>query len=129
MKEKMKLYAYFSLAIAETFTLFWFSLLPSVTFVSTGGLRPGDIEHLAAYLVYGFLWTGFFRFFARITKRRVPGILLLVIPLLIGSAVGATCETLQLFVPGRVADPIDWAIDTLGAFCGAFAASKLKNLF
>lgn len=56
-------------------------------------------------------------------------LLLIAIPVIIGSAVGASCEALQLTVPSRVADPVDWIIDTIGALCGALAASKLKNLF
>lgn len=59
MNEKTKLCIFLFPAIAETIALFWFSMLPSASFINSGGLRLGDIEHFAAYLVYGFLWAGF----------------------------------------------------------------------
>lgn len=36
------------------------------------------------------------------------------------SAYGVTDEIHQLFVPGRMCDPADWATDTCGAALGAF---------
>lgn len=35
------------------------------------------------------------------------------------SVYGVTDELHQLFVPGRMADPLDWVVDTLGAIVGA----------
>lgn len=41
----------------------------------------------------------------------------------LASAYGITDELHQLFVPGRVADPVDWVVDTLGAITGALLIS------
>jgi VanZ family protein len=41
----------------------------------------------------------------------------------LASLYGATDEFHQAFVPGRTADVLDWAADTLGAALGAFAAT------
>ncbi len=38
------------------------------------------------------------------------------------SAYGVTDEIHQIFVPGRVCDPTDWVVDTLGAMLGAWIA-------
>lgn len=126
MKDKTKAFIFLTLALAETLALVWFSLQPSAAFVpSAGFLRLGDLEHLAAYAVYGFMWSAFF-----ITYKKRPGIAMtILLPLAIGSAIGALCETLQFFVPTRVADPLDWTIDTMGSLCGAAAAVRAKNLF
>ncbi|MCX6817914.1 MAG: VanZ family protein [Candidatus Aenigmarchaeota archaeon] len=126
MKDKTKAFIFLSLAIAETLVLVWFSLQPSAAFVpSAGFLRSGDLEHLVAYVVYGFMWSAFF-----LTYKKRPGVAMtILLSLAIGSAIGALCETLQLFVPTRVADPLDWAIDSLGSLCGAAAAVKARNLF
>ena len=132
MKTGRKFYIYFLFALAETLALVWFSLLQSAGFVQTGGfLRLGDLEHFLAYAVYGFLWQRVFlnRHIATKGSRGPALIFGIFLPLAIGSLVGAFCETMQFFVPTRVADPMDWAVDTLGSFCGAAAASKLRNLF
>ena len=126
MKQRTLACIFISLAIAETLALVWLSLQPSADFLPrVGFLRLGDLEHLAAYVVYGFMWSAFF-----LTHKKRPGVAMtILISLAIGSAVGALCETLQFFVPTRVADPFDWAIDSLGSLCGAAAAVKAKNLF
>lgn len=131
MKADKKFYVYLSLAIAETIVLLWFSFIPSISFVPSGGfLRLGDLEHFVAYSVYGFLWSGGFAVFNKIRKKEKNRILFsLVLPLAIGSLVGALCETIQFFVPTRTADMFDWSADTLGSFFGAAIASKFKNLF
>lgn len=41
------------------------------------------------------------------------------------SIYGITDEMHQLFVPGRVADPVDWVVDTLGAVFGALLVAWL----
>lgn len=43
---------------------------------------------------------------------------------LVASLYGVTDEIHQLFVPGRFCDPVDWAVDTMGAFVGALACRK-----
>ncbi|MFH1237531.1 MAG: VanZ family protein [Candidatus Aenigmatarchaeota archaeon] len=126
MKNTIKALIFLSLALAETLALIWFSLQPSAAFVpGVGFLRLGDLEHLAAYAVYGFMWSAFL-----LTYKKKPGVAMaILLSLAIGSAIGALCETLQFFVPTRVADPLDWAIDSAGSLCGAAAAVKAKNLF
>lgn len=37
----------------------------------------------------------------------------------LASAYGVTDELHQLLVPGRMSDPVDWAVDTAGAVVGA----------
>jgi len=123
MARERRFYIYLSLAIAETIALVWFSFLPSVGFIGVGApLRPGDLEHLAAYSVYGFLLSRVFGFLGKGKKI----LFTLVLPLMVGSCVGVACETIQLFVPTRVADALDWLIDTLGSLLGAVLASKFK---
>jgi VanZ family protein len=119
------------LAITESVALVWFSVLPSIEVVPAAGLlRPGDLEHFAAYSVYGFLWAGVFGYTARSSKGRnrmmIAGF---IFPFAIASAMGAFCEALQLFVPTRTADVLDWLIDSLGATFGIAVASKMKSLF
>jgi len=41
------------------------------------------------------------------------------------SAYGITDELHQLLVPGRMSDPVDWAVDTAGALAGAAIAAWL----
>lgn len=121
-----KFYFYLLLAAAETIALVWFSFLPSVEFARTGApLRPGDLEHFVAYGVYGFLLSRLFGHFA----GRRKFLFTLILPLAVGSLVGLTCETIQLFVPTRTADALDWAMDALGAFCGAALGTKLASKF
>jgi len=129
MNHDKKFYACLSLALAETIALLWFSALPSVETIPTGGFtRPGDLDHFAAYAVYGFLWAGVFRFLAKPSKTGRREIFLLLLPVIIGSAVGAASEAMQLFVPTRTADVLDWLTDTAGSSLGAVVALKFKTL-
>jgi len=43
----------------------------------------------------------------------------------LASAYGVTDELHQLLVPGRMSDPVDWAVDTAGAIAGAALAAWL----
>jgi VanZ family protein len=43
----------------------------------------------------------------------------------LASAYGITDELHQLFVPGRVSDPVDWLVDTLGAIVGVYVATRI----
>ncbi|MBN2042196.1 MAG: VanZ family protein [Candidatus Aenigmarchaeota archaeon] len=118
MENNRKFYAYLALALAETLFLLWFSFLPSVPTVRTDFLRGGDIEHFIAYLVYGLLWG---RVFSHIGAGRRK---VMIMPILIGFFVGTACESIQLFVPARMADIIDIAVDTAGAAFGAWISFK-----
>jgi VanZ family protein len=44
----------------------------------------------------------------------------------LGVAYGASDEVHQAFVPGRSADPADWAADALGVLAGTFAYARLR---
>jgi VanZ family protein len=110
-RERSLFYAFIVLASVETAGLLFFALLPSVVTVETGFLRPGDLEHLLAYTVYGFLLSGVF--------YRLPG------PgkawsrtLVAGCFVGIVFEFIQLFVPTRTADPVDAIVNCTGVFTG-----------
>ncbi len=122
MEPDRKFYVFLCLAIFETFALFWFSLVPSVGFVNIGFMRLGDPEHLTAYILYGFLVYNVLKYFL----GEKTGVLVSIV---IGSFVGGLCETIQLFLPYRAGDIIDFGIDVLGSFTGGFAGSKFKTLF
>jgi len=120
-----RFYIFLSLVIAETITLLWLSFLPSVPAVRTGIFRLGDLEHLIAYAVYGFLLNRVFSYNSRTKKQQL--LFAVILPFAVGSLVGGVCETIQLFVPTRVADVLDWGIDTFGSLAGAAVISKFKN--
>lgn len=126
MKTDRMLYFYLSLLIIETVALFWFSFLPFVDLVDTGGLlRPGDFEHMLAYVVYGFLVSRVLGYYMRGLERWK----VVLASVLIGSLVGGLCEGIQLFVPTRAGDVIDCLIDTMGSFAGALLSSRFKPNF
>jgi VanZ family protein len=79
---------------------------------------PHDVEHAAAFLVVGFLFG-----LAYAGRERI---------LTIGAVVFcAVVEVLQLYVPGRHARWIDFAVDAAaavtGVFVGSFGSLGLKN--
>lgn len=45
----------------------------------------------------------------------------------LASAYGVTDEVHQAFVPGRQADPLDWAADTVGAALGALLVASFAR--
>lgn len=51
-----------------------------------------------------------------------------LLAILIASLYGVSDEFHQSFVPGRVPDPADWALDTIGAATGALAAMAAVRL-
>lgn len=80
------------------------------------------IAHFCEYAVFGVLleWA----LGMHIDWKRA-----LVFAVVIASMYGVTDEIHQYFVPGRMCDPLDWLVDTTGAFCGAlcFLAAKRKH--
>jgi VanZ family protein len=112
----------------ERFLLTWLppALWALVIFLGSslpGSAIPGNLSvpgHLAEYAVLGALL-----FLA--LRRTVNPKSAAWLALAISSAYGATDELHQLFVPGRVADPIDWALDTLGAALGIALAVLLVS--
>lgn len=107
------------LLIAESITLLYLSTVPyleSIPISQLVFLRPGDLEHSIAYLIYGFLAFSSFRFGK---KWYLAGI--------IASFFGILNEAIQAFTPGRVADPIDILNNSMFGFLGAYASFRLKE--
>lgn len=72
----------------------------------------GSFGHFGVYLVLGALY-----FVALGGRRR--GLWAVVTAVALASVYGVSDEFHQSFVPGRVPDPADWAMDTAGALVGA----------
>ena len=96
-------------AVAWMVVIFGLSSLPASHVPSTGG----TYAHFGVYAVLGFI---LFHAFSYETPARDRAFALAVI---VASIYGVTDELHQAFVPGRVPDVIDWAVDTLGALIGA----------
>jgi len=79
--------------------------------------------HVAFYGVTGFLCALWRRESGRPVKRAVLYAVLFVL------SVGAVDEIHQHWIPGRSADLLDWAADTLGGAIGAWCALLLPSLF
>ena len=131
MNSNKKFQVYLSLVIIETTALIWFSFIPAAEFVPSGGfVRPGDAEHLIAYLVYGFIWSELFATCAKTDKTKWINILFrFFLPAAAGSILGGICESIQLFIPTRNADVLDWAIDMTGSLFGAVLSMRFKAVF
>jgi VanZ family protein len=107
------------LFVAESMFLVYMAFQPGYAVPSfhIPFLRGGDMEHLLAYLVYGFLALGAF-------ARRFMGRELILL------AIGWCClfagltEGIQAFVPSRFADPADWVVDVLGSSAGILVSRK-----
>ena len=101
---------------AETAFLLYMAVQPST---SVPGFhlpffRGGDFEHFLAYLVYGIL--GYKTFSLRFGPEKGFQAALLVCCLF-----GGITEGIQMFVPTRTADLVDWLVDALGAGTGVLA--------
>ena len=84
-------------------------------------LGPGvdvasSAAHFAEYSVLSALLSNAITLSKQRPCRRVARVFLAV---LIASLYGITDEIHQLFAPGRFCDPVDWLVDTAGAFVGA----------
>ncbi|MCE5203602.1 MAG: VanZ family protein [Actinomycetia bacterium] len=76
--------------------------------------RFGSVGHFGGYAVLGGLV---------LLALEKPSWWLRAVAL--ASAYGITDELHQLFVPGRMCDPVDWVVDTTGAFVGALVVTLL----
>ena len=72
-----------------------------------------SLAHFCEYTSFGAL-------LANALRHHMPLRKAVVVALACGSAYGVTDEFHQLFVPGRMCDPADWAVDTAGTLLGAF---------
>ena len=98
------------LAVAWAGVIFYASSRP-------GSTIPGGFSvegHLGEYFIFGVVLA------AALGDWR-PSTRLALIAIAIASLYGVTDELHQHFTPGRVPDPADWALDTIGATAGAFA--------
>lgn len=73
------------------------------------------VAHFCEYAVFGVLWANVLRCY-----MPLPQACLLAI--ICASLYGITDEFHQLFVPGRMCDPLDWLVDTAGASVGSYLA-------
>lgn len=110
-----------ALAVAWAGLLFWessqarpFPFLPDAIF------SHDKLLHLGAYAVLAGLVTG-----ALASSRLGAAGRAAAVAVLLASAYGATDEWHQSHVPGRDADPWDWAADTLGALAGGAAGTVI----
>ncbi len=86
-------------------------------FLPEGILSQDKLLHAGAYAVLGALVAAALRARGTGAGRAV------VLAVLVAAAYGATDEWHQAHVPGRDADPLDWAADAVGAIAGAAAAA------
>lgn len=104
----------FCLVLAGTisFLLFYLGAQPFAA-----GLIPSPWDSLAHFSVFGaitgLVWIG--------TGGWHPWALAALV-----SSVGAVDEWRQLYLPGRTADPMDWAADTAAAICAILLFEYLK---
>ena len=101
---------------AGGFVLAW---LPGVLWVQAAVLGPGvdlvsSLGHFCEYLVFGALLTR-----AVGVDRERSLAVAFAAAVIAASAYGVTDELHQLFVPGRMCDPADWLVDTVGAAMGS----------
>lgn len=71
-----------------------------------------SFAHFCEYTVFGAL-------LANALRCRLPLDRACVLAIVCASLYGVTDEIHQLFVPGRMCDPMDWLVDTLGASLGS----------
>ena len=76
--------------------------------------------HFCEYAVLGGL-------LANALRHRLPARKVLLFAVALASLYGITDEIHQLFVPGRMCDPLDWLTDTAGAALGAGVAQLLAK--
>lgn len=96
----------------------WMGVIFAFSSIPGGSMPAGSysgIGHFGGYLVLGALY------FIALREDR-SGWRAVFLAVLLASAYSVTDEFHQWFVPGRVPDPADWAVDTAGALVGALIA-------
>ena len=96
----------------------WMGVIFALSSVPADSMPPGEygsFGHFGVYLVLGALY-----FVALGGRHR--GMWAVALAVILASAYGVSDEFHQSFVPGRVPDPADWAMDTAGALTGALTA-------
>lgn len=77
-----------------------------------------SVAHFCEYAVLGML-------LMQALRLHMPTRRAFLVAVVCASLYGATDEVHQLFVSGRMSDPVDWMIDTMGAAAGAGVAYAL----
>ena len=77
-----------------------------------------SVAHFCEYTVFGALWTNALS--CHMPLRRAC-----LLAIACASLYGVTDEFHQLFVPGRMCDPVDWVVDTAGGALGAAIAYRV----
>ncbi len=114
MIERLGARVFWALTVAWAVLLFWeSSQARPFPFVPDEVLSHDKLLHLAAYVVLGALLAG------ALGRSRLGPLRGAILAALLASAYGASDEDHQSFVPGRDADPWDWAADTFGGLAGA----------
>ena len=85
-------------------------------------LRMGDIEHFIAYVLYALIA-------ARIARYYTHGWKVFVIPFVACALFGGLCEFIQVFVPQRTGDYMDFFVDVAGSGIGSAVGFKFKTFF
>jgi len=116
MKSKYPLAA---LSVACTFVILYFSALPAGAAGPAGVNPSGEAVHFVVYAAYAAL--------VAVTLCKLPAKRPLPATLAIAAALGAATELLQLFVPGRFCDSLDWLTDVAGALAGLAALFLLSR--
>ena len=107
---------WWSVVCAWAALIFAVSALPGRN-IPSGYSRQG---HFVEYAVLAVLLFGALRL-------ECPNLRAAVLAVALASAYGVTDEIHQMFVPSRFPDVWDWAVDTLGAACGAACALAMTS--
>lgn len=96
---------------------FFSSIYRAMQDLQAGILGPGvdvlsSIAHFCEYTMFGVL-------LANALCSHMPLRRACLIAIACGSLYGVSDEIHQLFVPGRMCDPVDWIVDTAGAALGS----------
>jgi VanZ family protein len=111
-----------TLAVAYAALIYWLSAQANpFPFVPGAILARDRLLHAAGYALLGALLA------ATLLAARVRRARAFVLAALLASVYGASDEWHQAHVPGRQADPIDWAADSAGALGGALLAASLRR--
>jgi VanZ family protein len=108
-----------ALSAAYTAVLIYSSSIPAAE-GPAAAYTSGMLVHFIAYLAYAAILAATF---ARLQPTRRATIASLAVAAL----VGAVTELIQLNVPGRFADPLDWLVNVAGAVVGLVLICLLKS--
>lgn len=121
MSERRRRTIFGALAVAWAGLIFWESSQANpFPFLPPEILAQDKLLHLGAYAVLAALAVGTLARTRLATLGRATAV-----AVLLAAGYGATDEWHQSYVPGRDADPWDWAADAVGAIAGASAMALI----